>query len=193
MIRATLIGGIFFLIPVAFLLLVLGKAWQVSHSVVAPLEGLLPVERVGGVAMLSVLALVLLVLVCLLAGLAARVGPVARQIQRLDALLIDMMPSYAVAKSTLGGVAKQGAPEATLHPVLVRFDDHRALAFEIERNDASAVVFLPGSPSAWSGTSVIVDLDRVERLDLPPHQVTGLLRVMGRGTTEALGRNPTGP
>jgi uncharacterized membrane protein len=71
--------------------------------------------------------------------------------------------------------------EALLTPVLVTFDDHQMIAFEIERTETYAIVFLPGSPTGWSGSSVVVDLDRIKSLNVPTHQASALLRTMGRG------------
>ena len=84
----------------------------------------------------------------------------------------------------IGGVADEEDAVSVLRPVLVRFDDYEQMAFEVERLEDRSVIFLPGSPSAWSGTSLIVDADRVTNLNLPPHQVVSLLRVMGRGSAK---------
>ncbi len=69
-------------------------------------------------------------------------------------------------------------------PVLVRFDDYSQIAFEIERNETEAVIFLPGAPSTWSGSTVMVDLARVQKIDAPTHKTVKTMRVLGRGSLQ---------
>ncbi len=189
MIKSTFLGGLVFLLPVVFVAIVLGKAYAIARTVAEPLGALVPVDRIGGVALADLLAIAIIILVCLLAGLAARLSFFTERMMRLDRAIVGLVPGYAVARSTLSGVAETGE-ESDLQPVLVHFDDHEMIAFEVERTADFVVVFLPGAPSTWSGSSAIVSPDRVTRLDLPVHQVAGLLRVLGRGTVATLARAP---
>lgn len=179
--KTTILGGALFLVPLAFVAIVLGKAFEVSMLLAAPLDGLIPLERVAGIALANIIAIVLILAICFAAGLAARSGMFAKRVSRLDSILIDVIPGYAVAKGMVAGIAGKDDAMSVLRPVHVRFDDYDQIAFEVERLDDRVTIFLPGSPSAWSGSSVMVDAARVTPLDLPPHQIVSLLRVMGRG------------
>lgn len=187
-VRATLIGGVLFLVPLAFVLLALGHAWRLAKQASTPLHKLVPTDTVAGMVGVDALVVLILLAVCLLAGIAARHSLVSGRMGRLDSLLIDVLPGYAIAKSTLGGMARGEEVESALSPVLVRFDDHAMLAFEIERDEAAVVLFLPGSPTAWSGSTILVEPDRVTPLALPVHEVQRVIRVLGRGTIETLDR-----
>ena len=182
--KTTIMGGVLFLVPVVFVAVILGKAFELSMMVAKPLDSLVAEETIRGVAIANIIAILLILVVCFLAGLAAKFGPIAIRVKRVEDMLIDILPGYVVAKGVVGGVAKQDAAMSVLKPVLCRFDDYSQLAFEIERFDDKVVVFLPGAPSAWSGASVLVDVERVQTLNLPPHKIVSLLRVMGRGTSE---------
>lgn len=182
--KTTILGGAIFLVPLAFLAVVLTKAYEVSMLLARPLDGLIPVESVGGIALANIIAIVLILAICFAAGLVAKSEAVSKRVGRLDSILIEIIPGYAVAKGIVGGVAKKDDAASVLRPVLVQFDDYEQIAFEVERMGDRCVIFLPGSPSAWSGASVIVDAARVTALDLPPHQVASLLRVMGRGMSK---------
>jgi uncharacterized membrane protein len=186
-IRTTIIGGVFFLIPLAFLALVLGKAFQISMMIAEPIDALIPVDMVGGVALATALAVLILLIVCFLAGLLARQARFAVFTQRLDEALIAVLPGYAIAKSMIGGLVQAQDAVSALKPVLVRFDDYSQIAFEVERTEAAVTVFLPGAPAAWSGSSVFVAPERVTPVDLPPHEVVKELRLLGRGGVEKLG------
>ena len=182
--KTTILGGVLFLVPLAVLSIILGKAFQFSMLVAEPLDTIIPVNSVAGIAFVNFLAIAVIVLICYLSGLAARGGVFSSQVGKLDGFLIDVMPGYAVAKGMLGSVADEDDIASILTPVLVRFDDYRQIAFELERDEHSATLFLPGSPSAWSGTAVMVDLERVQPLNLPAHKTVKLLRVLGRGSLE---------
>lgn len=180
--RTTILGGVLFLIPLVFVSIILGKAFQISMLVAGPLDKIIPVNTVAGVAFVNIIAIVVILAVCFAAGLAARKSFFSHRMSKLDGILIDIMPGYAVAKGMIGSMSRDETLAATLTPVLVRFDDYSQIAFELERDAQKATLFLPGSPSAWSGSAILVDLDRIEPLDMPTHKAVKLLRVLGRGS-----------
>ncbi len=193
MIRKTILGGLFFLMPIALIAILLGKAFQMSMVVASKIDEFIPFDDIGGIAMANILAVVLILLVCFLAGLAANLPFFARRVARLDRLMIDLVPGYAIVKNLFGGVAKIDDAMQLLKPVLLRLDDYEQIAFEIERTQDRVVVFLPGAPSAWSGSSVYADPARVTPLSLPTHEVISLLRVLGRGSTMLTLPKPSRP
>lgn len=180
--KTTVLGGLLFLVPFAVIVVVLGKTYQVSMMVAGPLDKVIPIDSVAGVAFVNVVAILLIILVCYLAGLAARRGFLANKMETLDGFLVDVLPGYAIAKGMIGSVAKEDDIASLLSPVLVRFDDYDQIAFEIERDENRAVIFLPGAPSTWSGSTVVVEVRRVQKLNIPTHQAVKLMRVLGRGS-----------
>jgi uncharacterized membrane protein len=183
--KTTLLGGLLFLVPLAALAIVIGKAFQVSMLFAGPIDKVVPVESVAGVAFVNLIAIALIIFVCYLAGMAAKLGFLGARMEQLDGLLIDVIPGYAVAKGMIGSVAKENDLAALLTPVIVRFDDYDQIAFEIEHDETKSVLFLPGSPSVWSGSTVIADRNRVRVLGIPAHQAVKLMRVLGRGSVAA--------
>ncbi|MEX0287427.1 MAG: hypothetical protein AB3N23_22705 [Paracoccaceae bacterium] len=180
--KTTILGGLLFLVPLAIIAIVLGKAFQISMLIAKPIDQVVPIHTVAGIAFINVIAVLLILALCFLAGLAAQRGWMSSRVQALDGLLIDAIPGYAVAKGMIGSVAKEEDVASVLKPVFVRFDDYEQIAFEIERDDSSAVIFLPGAPSTWSGSTVIVDVSRVTMLNVPTHQAVKLMRLLGRGS-----------
>lgn len=180
--KTTILGGIFFLVPVAVLGIVIGKAYQFSLKIAAPLDAIIPITRFAGIAFVNILAVILILLVCFIAGLLVKRGLLGSRAEKLDGLLIDVIPGYAVLKGVLGSVAKEDEIAALMTPVLVKFDDYDQIAFEIESDDLQSVLFLPGSPSTWSGSTVVADKNRVHPLSIRTHQTVKLMRVLGRGT-----------
>lgn len=182
--KTTILGGVIFMVPIVVIAILLSKAYQISMVVAAPIDKLIPIHTVGGVALVNLLAIVLILAVCFLGGLLARTAFLASKVNTVDGFLIDLMPGYAVAKGVLGSVAQKDEVASLLSPVVVTFDDYTQIAFEIERDTSKAVIFLPGAPSTWAGSTVIVDIARVRKIDVPTHQTVKLMRVLGRGSLQ---------
>lgn len=87
-IKATLIGGVAFLVPVVVLLMVLGKAFEIMSRLAAPVQRFLPLQPVGGIAAADLVAVVAIVLVCFVAGLFAMSGFARRFYHRIDGVLM---------------------------------------------------------------------------------------------------------
>lgn len=185
-IRTTVLGGLIFLVPFAIVAAVFGKVFEVMHRIAAPLSRWLPVEHVGGIAIVPVVTVLLMILVCYLAGVLATRGRARRLYTRIDETLLNVLPRYTFIKAMAQGLDSSSI-EATLSPVIVQFDDLAQVAFEVERDEERVVVFLPGSPDPWSGSTAIVTVDRVRRVRAPFPQVVRSVRLIGRGTVKILG------
>jgi uncharacterized membrane protein len=75
-----------------------------------------------------------------------------------------------------------------MHPVLVTFDDHARIGFEIERTAGGdmATIYLPGAPDPWTGHVVQVRAERIKLLGLNFHEAVALCEQMGRGMSGRL-------
>ncbi|MEO1832309.1 MAG: hypothetical protein ABGZ08_07230, partial [Akkermansiaceae bacterium] len=76
-----------------------------------------------------------------------------------------------------------------MKPVLVVFDECQRIAFETERDEEQnlATIYLPGSPDPWSGKVVILELDRVTRLDADFGHAAATCEQVGRGSIATIG------
>ena len=188
----TLIGGVVFLLPLVVVLYVLGQGLALTTRVAQPLTSMLPDKSIGGIAFASIAALVLLSLLCFGAGLLARAAFGRALTDKFEARLQAVYPRYAVIKAMSQGL--HGAlGQRVLKPVLVTFDDHQLIAFDIERlDDGRAVLFLPGAPDAWSGSVVLVESERLAPLDIDPATLAKAQQRLGQGTAALLGAEQTG-
>lgn len=186
-IRTMVIGGLLFLFPLVIVTVVVGKAFKLMLTVAEPLDDVIPADSVADVAMVNLVAIAALLVGCFVAGLVAQ-SPLGRRVYRTaDDNLAGLIPGYAALKARLGSAVGDEERRKTLEPVFVRFDDQSQIAFEVERlADGRVTVFLPGAPDPWSGAAVVVDADRVTRLDLDILEVARTLKDMGRGTGSAL-------
>jgi len=186
-VKTTIVGGVLVLLPLVVLALVVGKAVQFSLLVAEPLGRLLPIDTLAGVAIADVFAVLAIVAVCYLAGLAARIEVFKKKSARLEEVLVASLPGYTFAKTVLTGLAKADDEVGRMKPILVTLDDMRQIAFEVERTSAGlVVVYLPGAPNPWSGTVGYFTMDRVEALDMLPHEAVKLIRTLGRNSARCL-------
>ena len=181
LIKTTLIGGIMFLIPLVFVVVIIGKAFQILKVVAMPIGRLITIESVAGIAVVEILTVAIMVLLCLIFGLFARSQWCRSLYKKLDAALLHLIPGYRWIRG-MTGISDEDA-EALLKPVLVRFDDQSQIGFEVDRTDAGlVVVYLPGAPDVRSGSVSYVLADRIEPVDAEFKTVVKNLKHLGRGS-----------
>jgi len=184
--KATVIGGLMFLVPVVLVLVVLGKALQFAGKVAQPIARTLPVSHMGGVAMATLIAVAILLLIALLAGLAARTGPGRRVTHWFEESILGGMPQYRMVKSLAEGLT-QLENGTGMRPVLMRGDEGWMLGYQMEElPNGWRVIFLPASPTPMSGNVIYVEAARVQTLDLSMSEAMQLVKRLGIGSAEKL-------
>ena len=180
--KTTILGGAIFLVPVVILVAVLGKAYQIMMLVAQPMSEWIPIDAVGGIALANILALVAIVLSCFLIGLLAR-GKLAGSLYHVLDSRMASIPGYAFVKAMAESVQRGTDGSVGFTPVIARFDDNAQISFEIERTPAGeVVVYLPGAPNPWSGSVVLLDSERVQKLDVSVSDAIRSIQALGRGS-----------
>jgi uncharacterized membrane protein len=180
--KTTVIGGLLFLVPIVIVTAILGKAYKIMMLVARPLGVLIPLERVGGIALANVLAVFILILVCYLAGIAARSSLGKSTFQLIDSKLMTLLPGYSFVKGMTDSITEN--EDQALRPVLVKLDDSVQIGFEVERVERGLVaVYLPGAPNPWSGAISYVEEIRIEPMNQTMTEVVKSLRKLGRGSS----------
>lgn len=182
-IKTTIIGGILFMIPIVVIIIIVTKAFQIMLKIAKPIDKLIPIESVGGVALANLIAILAVLVLCFLAGLLAN-GRNLRKLQRtLESKVLINIPGYRFVKGITDGIQSNEKASEHFLPVLAEFDDNAQIGFEIERTDTGRVaVYLPSSPNPWSGTVVYVDPERIVKLDMTPNEVVKTVQQLGRGS-----------
>ena len=181
-IKTTIIGGIVFMVPVIVIIVILGKAFELMLKVARPIDKLIPIESIGGIAFANLLALFAILVVCFVAGMIARSPPAKKLYKAIDNGLLAI-PGYAFIKAYTDSMKLGQAEAKSMQPVLVQFDDNSQLGFEIERLDnGQVVIYLPGAPDPWSGTVAYFSVDRVKKLELSASEAINNVRRLGRGS-----------
>jgi uncharacterized membrane protein len=183
--KSTVIGGLFFLVPVAVIIFVVDKLAGFMRSVADSLAPVIPVETVLGGLALNLIALLVVVGLCFLAGLIAQSAGARKVKAKLESGLLTAIPGYSFVKGFTDSMRQSDELAESFFPILVRFNDYSQLAFEIERvKDSDVVVYLPGAPNPWSGKVVYVTPDRVTHVPMTVMEMIQNIGMLGRGSGE---------
>ncbi len=131
--RATITGGILFLLPVVLILMILQKAIGVLSKVSAPFSGWLPEKSIFGFTGQNLLGIIILVLLCFLAGLLFRSAWLQKGISSLEENVLTYLPGYTLMKSVTADALKADSP-VFLKPVMVKDRDFHSLGFLVEES-----------------------------------------------------------
>jgi uncharacterized membrane protein len=183
--KATIVGGLLFLLPVALVLLVLRHAMQVAGKVARPISALLP-DAVTGAVVATALAVLLLLLVSFLAGLVARTNAGKRIMRLFEDSLLGGIPQYQLVKGMAEGLAQVENAEG-VKPALVSIEGGWQIGYLLEPLENGWVtVFLPQAPTPMSGTVMYLRSDRVRPLDIPMAKAMSIVKHIGVGSRAAL-------
>ncbi len=188
-ILTTVLDGVLFLIPFVIVVILLGKGFRIMRTMAEKVDLFLPWDSVAGLPLVNVLAVFLLISCCFIAGLVAKSSRGRGIRNRIDDLLLQLVPGYAWIKGITGSVSDEEAA-AVLKPVWIRLDDQYQVGFEVERcEDGLVAVFLPSAPDPRSGTLCYVEPDRVDDLDSSFNDVAKNFRRLGLGSAAKVCRS----
>ena len=101
-VKATVVGGLLFLVPIAILGLIFEKLLPIAQRAVAPVERHFPAHFFAGVAVGTVLAISALLLLSFLAGLIAKTSIGQNFMGWLENSIMGTFPRYRMIKSIAG-------------------------------------------------------------------------------------------
>lgn len=183
--KTTVIGGLFFLVPVAAIVVLAGKALHLMMAVAEPVARVLPIDSFGGVAIVNILAALAVLLVCFLAGLIGQTKPAKKFASGVENALLSKVPGYSLAKGVADKV--RSADPDGIRAALVTLGGSSRIAIEMEQVPGDRlVVYIPSSPNPWTGEVHIVNKDQVQFLDCPITDVIDHVEQLGGGTAALL-------
>jgi uncharacterized membrane protein len=182
--QATLVRGVFVLVPILVFGLLVAKAIGMLRGVVLPLAGRF--DALAGIPAPTLFAIVALVLLCLAAGLVSQTRGARWIVQWLESAVLTRLPGYSYMKGMGESVAGvEGG--TTYQPVLARIEDAWQLGFIVETiEEGRHAVYVPGAPNPWSGSVYFMAEDRLRRVDLRIGDVQGCLKRLGIGSAALL-------
>jgi uncharacterized membrane protein len=172
-----------FLLPIGIVALALAKLYEIASTFVdAVLAKLFP--DISSAVFPVLLAITVLVGVAFLAGMFSLTRLGRGMFDRIEGAITDRVPMYTMVRQMIvdvaGGAEKLEGSKTRV--VKIRLDDMTVIGFMVDLySDTEAVVFLPGAPSAMSGTVSIVGLDRITDANMSVTDVFGSMRGLGSG------------
>jgi len=178
-IKTTLIGGLFFIIPIVLLVYLIGKVIGIFRKMVAPIADKIDFSLFGGETTSRIIAMAVLLILCFIAGLFAKTKIANQMKEWIEDNILSNIPGYTLLKGmteTATGLESKNLKEV----VLVDIEEVWQIGFLMERidNDLNAV-FIPGAPNPMSGDVVFVKWDRLKKLDIKEINAMKISRKMG--------------
>ncbi len=185
-VRTTILGGIFFLIPIVVLGIVLAKALEYTNKVLKALAAHILAASELSAAGATVASLVVIALVCFFAGLIARTVTAQQLVKVLESSILSKVPAYEYLKQE--GASAFGVATMTEQPiVLVESDIGWQVGVQTEAASGGFVtVFVPGAPNPHSGTVYFVPADRIRSADVKLVAALNCMRRCGLGAPALL-------
>jgi len=184
-ITTTVIGGLLFLVPVVFLIFVLGKAVGFMMIIAKPMADWIPVDTIGGVALANLIALAGVILVSFFAGLMARNALASGFVKNVESKFLMKIPGYTIVKGIKGGMEDDASMQ--LKPVALALGTAERIGFEIQKlPDGRSMVYIPSVPNTWSGITQVLPADQISYLDTSITSVMELGERYGYGVDDLL-------
>jgi uncharacterized membrane protein len=184
--KATIVGGLLFLFPVALIMIALGYAMQLAVKIAKPISDLLPLDALVGVGGITVVAALLLVLLSFVAGLVAGTNAGKRIMRWFENSILGGLPQYRLVKSMAEGLAQVESTEG-VNPALVSIEGGWQIGYLLEPLEKGWVtVFLPQAPTPMSGNVMYLPADRVRPLGITMVQAMAIVKRLGVGSAKAL-------
>ena len=178
-IKTTLIGGFFFVVPIALILFILDKVLIFLRKLVSPISDLIPTDIVGGIFASRTIALVVLLLICFMAGLFTKTTKASEFIKWIEDKILSRIPGYTLLK----GMSESAAGLDSEHlkdVVLVDIEEVWQIGFLMDEiDDELSAVYIPGAPNPMSGDVFFVKKERLKKLDLPELSAMKIYKKLG--------------
>ena len=179
LLKTTLIGGLFFIIPIVLSIYLIGKVLTIFRKIVAPIADKIPIDTLGGLTISRIIAVFILLLLCVLAGFLAKTKKAIQFRKWLEDNVLSIIPGYTLLK----GISENAAGLESNHlkeVVLVDIEEVWQLGFLMDKiDDDINAVFIPGAPNPMAGDVVFVKKERLKILDIPELSALKISKKLG--------------
>ena len=186
LLKATLVGGLLFLLPLMLIAVLLGHAMRVADAVARPVSDFLTVDTIVGPGGEKLLAVLMLICISIAAGLVARTAAGRSTTRWFEHSFLGGLPQYRMMKSMAEGLAQVEQADG-VSPALVSIEGGWQIGYLLEPLPKGWVaVFLPQAPTPMSGNVMYLPAERVRLLEITMAQAMAIVKRMGIGSAVAL-------
>lgn len=190
-VKATLIGGLFFLVPFALIVVVVEKLAEILRPAVHEVAELFDPFGIGPGSQMAIIIAVL-VLAAFVAGLFG--GTVAGRglFGLIESAMLNRVPGYGIVKSAAADAAGNTAllqSQERSNAVFVRSGEGWQIGFVMERvGEDMFAIFVPDAPAPTSGAVLFASSDQFVDSGLKVGDALRCLRQLGAGSGRILGQ-----
>jgi uncharacterized membrane protein len=179
-VTSSVLSGLLLAVPLYLAVLLLLKATGSVVHLVQPIAQLLPRWSHAE----DVLALLIVLFLCFLIGVALRTASGKAVGGRIEGSVLVRIPGYLLLRSLTKQLAGE-SEESAWKPALVEIEDALVPAFIIEEfEDGRYTIFVPSSPSPFTGAVYILGRERVHLLDASLAQTIQAVSRWGSGSRD---------
>lgn len=182
--KNTLIGGVVFLLPVAFLFFLFSELFDLVGGLAGTFgEAFFP--NSNDLIVSWVISVVLLLGTAFVAGVLARTAIGGKLSGRVTRFAAGNVPGFSMIRQAILRIS--GDPDEDLNAenvrvVKVRWGNVERFGIVVGQPTGEEIVaFLPGAPNAFAGITVIVTPDQITDTTMQPIQLINGLLSLGRG------------
>ena len=185
-VKAMVIGGVLFFIPLIILIVILQKAFQIAAALVMPIIKLLNVTHIFGIGVEIIVAIAIILFILYLGGLISKTSRAKKAVKKIEDALLSKVPGYDMIKN-MGESFVGIEGNTSISTVLARIEDAWQYGFLIEEIEGEQyAVYVPGAPNPMSGSVYILEKDRIKKTNIPLQAAMKSLRGLGIGSNELL-------
>jgi uncharacterized membrane protein len=171
-------AGLFLMLPLAVVIIICLKFYQVAIAPVREIANKFGIERPF---LVNLLLLFVLLMLCFSSGLLMHKEKVAKFRDWLEDNVLRFVPGYEFVKMKLAILVSNGQSSFN-RAVLVKIDDGWSPALLIEEgDDGRCTVFVPDVPKSNSGAVYFVDPEQVRPLIVKFNKLDLAIRNYGKG------------
>lgn len=184
--KATIAGGILFLLPLVLIVVLLGHAMRLASKVAQPISQYLTNHSSVDSTEVKIIAGVLLVVISIAAGLVAGTRPGKTIMRWVENSFLGGLPQYQMMKSMAEGLTHIESTEG-ISPALVNIEEGWQIGYLLEPlKNGWVAVFLPQVPTPMSGSVMYLPDVRVRPLGITMIQAMAIIQHMGIGSAKVL-------
>lgn len=184
---ARFVEGFLVLLPVLLSYLLLGGLFDLVMVLIMPLTDLLSATMFPDVWTQQLVAAGTLVALCFLLGLVVETTVGERVGNWVESRILNRFAPYTVLRSLAQRLSGRDVPTQFQPAFIAVTPDLRLLGFVVEEHVSGEVtVFLPLASTPGVGLPMIVNADKVDKLNVPLMDAIGPLFNWGAGSVELL-------
>lgn len=179
--RATIVGGVVFLMPVFLIAWVLNTGVRLALKLTKPALAVLPDSLAHEQAIGVIMTVAVFVFLSFMAGVFARTNLGQSLFQWIENSIVGSLPQFSFVRSFADSI--DGEEHDNVDVVLVPADAGMALGFVFRPEPGPIVaVFLPGAPQWTSGSVVFARREDVVPAGIDFAEAAKILKRLGVGS-----------